>query len=235
MPSIRDWVIKRYVPEYDSLVQQNSQLEFYRDFFPRFVDPQVVSYQQDADLSTDGRVKEICVMFTDVRGFTKFSQEVSLTAANSFLNNFYDIVVHHTHTHGGIVDKFLGDGTMSMFGALDRSRSYVKKCVMAAEGIMRDFQDMTMQVAEPSLFLGVGIAQGPAMVGTFGNGEFVNFTAIGHTVNLAARVQSCATNNNILVTKEVTEFLEPDDYRNVGKFELKNVAKKVSLYEVTND
>lgn len=171
-------------------------------------------------------------MFTDVRGFTSFSQNVSLPAANSFLNNFYDIVVHHTHAYGGVIDKFMGDGTMSIFGSLDKSRNYVRKCIAAAQAILRDFKAMTNQKAEPNLFLGVGVSQGPAMVGTFGNGDYINFTAIGPTVNLAARVQACAKNNNIYVTKEVTSFLDDEEYISRGRFELKNIPKRVPLYEV---
>lgn len=232
MQLLRDWALSRYAPDYVKLQERNKKLEYFEQFFPKFVDQQVVDFQQSSDLTTDGKVKDICVMFTDVRGFTKLSQEISLNAANSFLNNFYDIVVHHTQSFGGVMDKFIGDGTMSIFGGLDRSRNYVKRCVAAGQAILEDFKDMTMQKDEPTLFLGIGIAQGPAMIGTFGNGEFVNFTAIGHTVNLSARIQGCVKNNGIFVNKEVTEFLEPEQYKFKGKFELKNVKNKVGLYEV---
>ena len=99
MQLIKDWVISKYVPEYNQALQRAQELEYYAQFFPKFVDPQVVQYQQQNELTTDGKVKDICVMFTDVRGFTRFSQEVSLPAANSFLNNFYDIVVHLSLIH----------------------------------------------------------------------------------------------------------------------------------------
>ncbi len=130
------------------------------------------------------------------------------------------------------MDKFMGDGTMSLFGAFDNNDSFVQRSVASARAILQDFKDMTFQKDEPSLFLGVGIAYGPAIVGTFGNGEFVNFTAIGHTVNLAARIQGCVTNNSIYVSKEVTPWLKPAEYKLRGKFALKNVQKRVDLYEV---
>ncbi|MCA9379086.1 adenylate/guanylate cyclase domain-containing protein [Candidatus Dojkabacteria bacterium] len=234
MQILKKWAISRWVPEYHEMMRKLRDMEYHADFFPRFVDPQVVEYQQQNELTTDGRITDVCVMFTDVRGFTKYSQEVSLPAANSFLNNFYDIAIHHTQRFGGVMDKFLGDGTMSVFGALDRKRtSYVTNCVAAAKAILKDFKDMTMQKDEPSLFLGVGLSQGPAMIGTFGNGEFVNFTAIGHTVNLAARVQGCVHNNSVYMTKEVSNFLEKGQYHSKGKFDLKNVNKKVELFELS--
>lgn len=233
MQILKKWAISKWVPEYYELLKKLRDLEYHADFFPKFVDRQIVEYQQTNELTTDGKVTDVCVMFTDVRGFTKFSQKVSLPAANSFLNNFYDIVIHHTQRNGGVMDKFMGDGTMSVFGALDRKRtSYVTNCVAAAKDILKDFKDMTMQKDEPSLFLGVGISQGPAMIGTFGNGDFVNFTAIGHTVNLAARVQGCVHDNSVYMTREVTNFLDRDIYKSKGKFELKNVNKKVELFEL---
>lgn len=232
MQAIRNWIVNKYAPDYVGLKKRNQELEYYAQFFPKFVDQQVVKYQQENDLTTDGKVRDICVMFTDVRGFTTFSQEVSLAAANSFLNNFYDIVVHHTQAYGGIVDKFLGDGTMSIFGAMGRTKNYPTRCIAAAEAILKDFKDMTNQKSGPNLFLGIGISKGPAIVGTFGNGDFVNFTAIGHTVNLSARVQGCAKNNNILVTKEMAESLPNEKLVAKGLYSLKNVNKKIPLFEV---
>ncbi len=234
MQALKSWIISKLAPDYDFLRSRNAQLEQYAELFPRYVDKQVVDIQCNNEITTDGEVRDICVMFTDVRGFTKFSQQVSLAEAKSFLNNFYDIVVYHTQAHGGIIDKFMGDGTMSIFGAIDpRSQTYVQDCILAGIDILHDFRQMTMQKSEPSLFLGVGVAQGPAIVGTFGNGEFVNFTAIGHTVNLAARVQSKVTDNSIFVTKEVSQFLAPHEYRSRGRFELKNVLSKVELFQIT--
>ncbi len=232
MWGIKQKLLNKWAPDYEELKQRNAQLKYFERFFPRFVDRQIVRYQQHSDLTTDGEIKNIAVMFTDVRGFTSFSQRVSLAASNSFLNNFYDIVVHHTQAHGGIMDKFIGDGTMSIFGVFDNNQSFVKRAVESAKSVLQDFKDMTYQKDEPSLFLGVGIAYGPAIVGTFGNGDFVNFTAIGHTVNLAARIQGCVTNNNIYVTKEVTDYLKPGDFKLRGKYALKNVQKRVDLYEV---
>lgn len=232
MQAIRNWVLNKYAPDYGEVKQRNQELEYYAQFFPKFVDKQVVKYQRENELTTDGKERDICVMFTDVRGFTTFSQQVSLAAANSFLNNFYDIVVHHTQANGGIVDKFLGDGTMSIFGAMGRTKNYTQRCIVAAEAILKDFKDMTMQKDEPTLFLGVGISKGPAIVGTFGNGDFVNFTAIGHTVNMSARVQGCAKNNNIMATKEVVDYLPKERYESRGLFALKNVNKKTPLFEI---
>ncbi len=103
---------------------------------------------------------------------------------------------------------------------------------MSTQGIMRDFEQMTRQKSEPDLFLGAGITCGPAMVGNFGNGDMVSFTAIGSTVNLAARVQGIAKNNQIYVTKRVAEVLEDSMYESKGFQRFKNVNKPVEIFEI---
>lgn len=232
MLGIKKYLLHRWAPDYDKLQQENRLVGFYERFFPRFLDPQVVKNQLPRMLTTDGEIKEVCVLFTDVRGFTAYSEKNTLRAANSLLNNFYDMVIHHTQVNGGIVDKFMGDGTMCIFGAFDNDDSYVIRAVAAAQAILRDFIQMTTQKHEPNLFLGAAITKGPAIVGMFGNGEYVSFTAIGSTVNLAARVQTKADNNNLLVTKEVTDYLPEHNYVSKGKHAFKNVTKKVEVFEV---
>jgi class 3 adenylate cyclase len=91
---------------------------------------------------------------------------------------------------------------------------------------------MTTQKHQPSLFLGAGITKGPAMLGMFGNGEFVNFTAIGSIVNLAARIQGKSDDNNLLVTKDVVDYLPSGSYKSKGRHSFKNVSKRVEVFEV---
>lgn len=229
----RSLLLKLFNPEYFELLSAYEHLQGQYSLLSRYMDPQVLNYQVNNAFHTDGEIKDLCVLFTDVRGFTKFSEKASLPAANSFLNNFYDIVIHHTRANGGVVDKLIGDGTMSIFGAFDDDEEdYTLKCIAAAKGIQQDFIQMISQEDEPSVNLGVGIAKGKALLGAYGNGEFVNFTAIGHTVNLAARLQGQAKNNEIFTVKPVTQYLHPDQYTSAGRFQLKNVSKTVEIFEV---
>ncbi len=229
---IKTKLIEILNPEYNKIKAQNIELISYVKVLQRFIDKQVISNQIQKDLTTDGEIKDVAIMFTDVRGFTKLSENISLKATNSFLNNYYDIVTHHIQKFDGIIDKFIGDGAMAIFGAFDSEQNYTENCVLAAKAILKDFKMMISQKHEPDLFLGIGITKGPAILGTFGNGEFVNFTAIGHTVNLAARVQSIAENNQIYVTKSVIDSIKEMKYQHRGDYKLKNVSQKLDLYEI---
>jgi adenylate cyclase len=233
MSTLKEYLLNKWAPDYDVLQERSNRLEIYERFFPKFLDRQILQHKLDKLFSTDGEIKQICVMFTDLRGFTKYSEKASLLSTNNLLNNFYDIVIHHTQENSGIVDKFMGDGTMSIFGMFNpRPQSMARAAARAAMGIMQDFKGMTSQIHEPNLRLGIGLSQGPSLVGNFGNGELVTFTAIGTTVNLAARVQGQAEDNNILATKEVIGHLPDKNHTSKGYFELKNVSKKLELFEL---
>lgn len=232
MNNLKYKILDKIYPEYKKLEKRSEKLIYFRKLFNKFIDKQIVVNLMDTEFTTDGTIKDICVMFTDVRGFTSFSEKTSLRSSNSFLNNFYDIVIENTQTNGGIIDKFLGDGTMSIFGVYDSKSDYTTRAVESARLIMKDFIDMTSQKDEPSLFLGIGITKGESIVGTFGNGNFVSFTAIGNTVNLASRVQGVSNNNEILITKEVAAGLNSKEYKRKGVYHLKNVSKSVELFKV---
>lgn len=232
MLAIKERLMEKWAPDYEDLKKLKKHVGFYKRFFPKFIDNQVVRHQLEQDIVTDGVEREVSVLFTDVRGFTNYSQKTSLQATNSLLNNFYDMVIHHTQAQGGIVDKFMGDGTMSIFGVYDDDESFVKRSVVAAKAIITDFKEMTSQKHQPDLHLGVGLSKGPAVVGMFGNGQYVSFTAIGHTVNLAARIQGQSQNNNVMFTKSVADYIPKSSYSPCGKYNLKGVKNKVQLYEL---
>ena len=187
---------------------------------------------QRRERSTVGQVRDIAVLFTDIRQFTNFSHKINLAPLSSFLNNYYDIVIHHTRSHGGVVDKLMGDGSMSLFGALDDNPEYIHNSAAAARGILADFRSMILESHEPNVGLGVGIAAGPTIVGTFGNGELISFTALGTTVNLAARIEALSSGRDILCNSVVAKELNEDEVKFKGWHELKGFAKKKRVYYI---
>lgn len=228
---IKYYIASKLAPQITQLEHLQEELHSYQHLLPRVVDPTIVQESLRQSLSTKGEIKEISVMFTDLRGFTSFSEQTSLRATSSLLNNFYDMVISHTQMQGGMIDKFMGDGSMSIFTA-DNGSNHALAAVKAAQAIVKDFTSMTSQSHEPDLHIGVGIATGPALVGFFGNGDYVSFTALGSIVNLAARIQGAAENDNILVTAGTANELPEELLNYYGRKEFKNVSKRVDLYEI---
>lgn len=134
------------------------------------------------DPGLGGQRSEITVMFCDIRGFTAMSASKPPEHVVTRLNQFFEIMVGVVETcHGGMVNKYLGDGFMALFGASGQEQEHATAAVSAARDMLR---------AQDEFRIGIGIHTGPAIVGTIGSPRRHEFTAIGDTVNLAARLEA---------------------------------------------
>jgi adenylate cyclase len=181
-------------------------------------------------LVTEVQEKDLCIIFTDLRGFTNLSMRTDLRTLTNIANNYYDIVIEHTNANGGIVDKLMGDGAMCLFGVTGKG-DYIQQAVKAARGILVDFRSM-IGSQKKHLALGIGLAAGPTVVGTFGNGNYNSFTALGTTVNMASRIQGLATGRDILCNKRVADELDRDEIKVKGEYELKGINRKTKVYYI---
>lgn len=215
-----------------STQQQISEAKWLREQLWPFIDPglkqKVLQFGQKAVMPHE---ESICVIFTDLRGFTNLTLRTDVKELSNILNNYYDMVIDNVHKNHGIIDKLMGDGVMCLFGALGNDPHYIEHGVTAAQSILRDFRSMIGGFRR-HLALGIGIAAGPAVVGAFGNGNLLSFTALGQTVNLAARIQGLATGRDILCNKLVADTLKQTDTKLKGEYELKGINKKSKVYYV---
>jgi len=181
-----------------------------RFLLDRFVAPEVVEEllaPGAAPLGTGGRRERVAVLFADVRGFTQFAEahtpEEVMRAVNAYLHGMTEAL----HRQGGLLDKYTGDGLMALF-RLERGPG-VEAAVRAA----LDMRDAALVMSanraaggDRSLQVGISIHIGEAVVGLVGNPERqVNFTALGHTVVVAARLQAHAAGGEVVVSRAVHE------------------------------
>ncbi len=165
-----------------------------RELFGRYVNDSVVSsiLQQSPDTFMSGTRREVCVMFSDIRGFTTFSENRSPDQVVNFLNRYFEGLTEIILQYDGVVDKFLGDGLMAFFNApLDTPDHAVKATDSALA--MREFikREEIRRLVEPfDLKIGIALHEGPALVGNIGSMRKTEFTAIGDTVNTASRLES---------------------------------------------
>ncbi|MDX1967217.1 MAG: adenylate/guanylate cyclase domain-containing protein [Planctomycetaceae bacterium] len=136
----------------------------------------------------------LTVLFADLRGFTSRSERISASRAVAMLNGYFtEMVDVIEQVHGGMVNKFLGDGMMALFGAIDGRGNHADKAVEAALTMMDRLQQFNLDCefldGQP-LEMGIGICTGTAIVGSIGSERRGEFTAIGSTVNLASRIES---------------------------------------------
>ena len=174
--------------------------------FGTYVDPALAArlLEQGDDVFT-GERREVTVMFVDVRDFTPFAEANTAEDTVARLNALFGIVVPAVVDAGGHVNKFLGDGALAVFGAPNDLADHADAAVTAAVLIHR----LVAQRFDGALRIGIGINTGVVIAGTIGGGGKLEFTLIGDTVNVAARVEQLTktTGDAILLTHQSVDAL----------------------------
>jgi class 3 adenylate cyclase len=145
-----------------------------------------------------GVVAEVTVLFADLRGFTPFSEQAPPERVVTMLNEYFGRAVPVLLAHGGSVTQFVGDAVMALFNAPTRQPDHALRAARAALGMQRAVEAVMVQEPGWPLFR-VGVNTGPALVGNIGSAELRSFTAIGDTVNLAARLEELAEVGQVVI------------------------------------
>jgi adenylate cyclase len=175
--------------------------------FGQHVSPEVAQRLVASESESRSEQREVCVMFLDIRNFTAFAEKRSAEEVVAYLNTIFDEAVDAVAMHNGIVNKFLGDGFMAVFGVGDDDDD-TAACAngMAAglEAIAR-VQSLVASGRIPPTRIGLGLHAGPAVVGNIGSAQRKEYTVIGDVVNVASRVETLNKDlgSQMLVTEEV--------------------------------
>jgi adenylate cyclase len=160
-----------------------------------------------------GEIKDITVLFADIRNFTPLVEHLPLETLRSFLNDFFDLLTEVIFRFKGTLDKFMGDATLSFFGAPIPLGEPQNAAVSAAVEILRKFSELKThwkskkQPFDP-VGLGIGITSGEMFLGNVGSQKRFDYTVIGTDVNLAQRLASEAESGEILIGKSVKDRLD---------------------------
>lgn len=147
---------------------------------------------------TGGAEIEISVLFADIRGSTGIAERTSAGEFRRLVQRFYHGAAGAIHEHDGIVDKFLGDGIMALFIPVVTGELHAIRAIEAGEAVLRDAG--ARELVEAGVGVGAGVHTGEAFVGVVGDEERRDFTALGDTVNVAARLGSDAGAGELLVS-----------------------------------
>jgi adenylate cyclase len=210
--------------------------EMIRQTFERFVAPSVVEklLQDPTQVKLGGQLQEVTVMFSDMEGFTSLSERTQPEMLLGILNQYHALVVSIIQSNGGTVDKFIGDGVMSLYNTPLAQTDHALRAVKTALQIRAALPDFYQQF-DPGyqMRINFGIHTGLAVVGNVGTQQLMEFTAVGDTVNLAARLQGLSDGGQILISHATYEQLEGFVYANpAGEQYVKGRAESVSVYEV---
>jgi len=164
--------------------------EWLKDLFGRFVSQEVAEALRNGQVVLEGENRLVSVLFCDIREFTDFSERHSPQEVVRLLNQFLPLVVQAAQKHSGTVNKFGGDSTLVIYGAPYEVKDNAYKAVSTALEIRTAVRQLNVRLAEHGelLRVGVGINTGMALAGAVGSMERQEYTVVGNTVNLAARI-----------------------------------------------
>ena len=188
---------------------------------------------------------EATVMFADIRNFTAMSEKLAPREVLQFLNDYLGCMINVIVEHNGIIDKFIGDGILAVFGAPLRSDKHAADALSAALAMDQALAGLNRERKEKKLkpiAVGVGLHSGPVIAGNIGNSSKLEYTVLGDTVNLASRIEGLTKvyRSSILISDAVYERLPEEllgdlNVRALPRARVKGKKKSVKLYKVKND
>ena len=212
----------------------------------RFLPAVLVQKAATGDLTLDLRPEPrlITVLFSDIVGFTQLSNTLRSRRVAELLNEYLEAMTKVVFGNGGTVDKFMGDAILALYGAPEEltPNEQVRRAINTARAMHRSLAELNQRWRNQGVFDGdrltsvqfrCGIHQGTAVVGMFGSAERADYTAIGPSVNIAARLQAAAVPGTILVSAAVADYLQEEEITKGSPLELKGVDETVLTFAVT--
>ena len=212
-----------------------------KNTFKRYVSKQVVDelLVDDAKLNLGGEEREVTILFSDIRGFTSMSENMSPENVVSTLNEYFSDMIDIVFKYNGTLDKIIGDELMIVYGAPISAKDDTQRAVTTAvemqKQITRLNKERTKRKDMP-ISAGIGINRGIVVSGNIGSRDMMDYTVIGDTVNLGARLCSAAGPGEILVSSAVwKETQKHCSYKELEPIKVKGKKNKVGVYRIEHD
>lgn len=215
------------------LASHKARTNLSRYLSPNIVDKVLASKQE---IQLGGEKNKVTILFADIRGYTKMSQQMNVNEIVEMLNEHFTEMTNIIFQYGGTLDKFIGDSVMAVFGSPFPSDNDEYNAIMAAQAMQRAMKKrnaIRKQRNKIPYQIGIGINTGEVITGNIGSPQKMDYTVIGDTVNLAARLQGIAKGGEIRVGEET--YLLIKDKFNFNLCEevlLKNISDPVQCYSV---
>jgi adenylate cyclase len=176
---------------------------------------------------------EISILFADLVGFTAISERLTPTAIAQLLNNLFEEMLQEVFACGGTLDKYIGDCIMAFFGAPEPQPGHADRAVTAAKGMLTRLQHLNANnFWQEPLQLRIAINSGKAVVGDVGSSQRVDYTALGATINLAARMEAvCPPGECVISEVTYTMLSQYSDFYEMGDYSFKGINRLVKVYQ----
>ena len=205
----------------------------------RYLPPALIGDILSGELSMDkpAELRDITVLFSDLKGFTAASEALGPEGISAFLNEYLTVMNEVIFEHGGTIDKFIGDAIMVLFCAPKEmsKEDQVRRAVFCAKAMQIRLKALThawQREGSGRLDMRIGIHHGPAVVGNFGSAQRSDYTAIGPSVNMTARIEAACDPGHVFVSETAAKLMDEGDTEEAGVFELKGIEGRATLYRV---
>ena len=207
--------------------RQQSRARRERERLSVFLSPSVVRQVLDHQVDLQAGLKEVSVIFIDLRRFTEISEKLGAEDTSALLRDFYEICTDLIFKFGGTVDKYIGDSVMAFFGAPDALENHASQSVKCAQAILGKIaKGMEKWNFDEPVSCGISIATGTSMVGPIGVKSKTDYTVIGPIVNLASRMEGLNNRySSKLIISDVTRLeLDADaPFEHVGPIAIRGI------------
>lgn len=218
-------------------IEDLSDINKVKSTFKKYVSENIVDelLLNEESLELGGIEQEVCVLFSDIRGFTSMSERLEASRVVTLLNCFFDKMIDVVFKHNGTLDKIIGDELMVLYGAPLKKTDDILNAVNTAKEMFSSLDNFNKKMNDdgfPKLNIGIGINYGKVICGNIGSEQQMNYTVIGDTVNLASRLCSAAKPGEIIISDSVYNSLKnKNEFNNNDDLILKGKAKPVKNWK----
>ncbi len=221
-------------------IKERDQAKEARARFERLLSPVLAEKVVSGDLQVrlGGEHYDASILFVDIRGFTAMSEGAAPAAIVELLNEYFEVMVEVVFENDGTLDKFVGDEVMAVYGAPMPQPDHAARAVRTALGMrtaLAKLNESRSQRGLPTIRAGIGISSGTVVAGYMGSSKVMDYTAIGDTVNTAARLCGVAKSGEILISRATREQLDSTfEVEAREPIELKGKSQPLDIFNVTS-
>ena len=213
-----------------------SKINKVKSTFKKYVSKNIVDklLENEDSLNLGGTESEITILFSDIRGFTSMSEKLSPTEIVKLLNKYFKSMIDVVFKYNGTLDKIVGDELMVLYGVPlkgeDDTDNAIKTAIKMFQALDK-FNEKIVKEGYKPFKIGIGINKGKAVSGNIGSEQQMNYTVIGDTINLGARLCSHAKSGEILISSSVKGIISNDyPFKKIPSIEVKGKSKPIDVW-----
>ncbi len=220
--------------QFDASISAGAARDRVTSLFGQHVSPAVVERLLASQSEPPSETRPVCVLFLDIRGFTAMARTMPAERTVALLNDFFAEMVAIVDRHHGIINKFLGDGFLALFGAPLPDNRAAANALAAAQAMLVAVDEWNRRRPGEALRVGIGIHLGDAVTGTVGSPQRKEYTVVGDTVNLAARLEQLTkeTDARLLVSDSVLDAAHVTGASELGPMAIRGYDQAVRVWKL---